>query len=168
MSIFFIAVNIPANMQKICQLRAKSIYFLPSATYFWPAVCHYLLSTPGLTQFFPNAFGFTRSPQRLQSNTLGPAGWRPALVTFAHNLQMTALKPAHKHSSVACWYNPGKGKQITYAYIKRKLLSGCWGFGGKVHKWKLYPDLTCNYTDSTRMACVRHSESRWHGTNPVV
>lgn len=53
---------------------------------------------------------------------LGPAGRRPVLVTFAHNLQMTALKLDRKHNRIGCRYNPGKGKQITYtyAYIKFK------------------------------------------------
>lgn len=65
-------------------------------------------------------FFFTTSPVWLRSNMLGPAGRRPVLVTFAHNLQMTALKLDRKHNRIGCRYNPGKGKQITYtyAYIK--------------------------------------------------
>lgn len=52
------------------------------------------------------------------------------LITFAHNLQMTALKLDHKHGSIACWYNPGKRKQITDAYANiKKVVSGCGSLG---------------------------------------
>lgn len=80
--------------------------------------------------------GFTRSPQWLQSNMHGPAGRRPMLITFRHNFQMTALKLDCKHGSIACWYNPGKSKQITYtyAYIKKTVVAEV-----------LHPLLTCNY-----------------------
>lgn len=104
-------------------------FCLPDVTFTPPQliVHHSLLSAiswyphSGLSKCVPNASGFKRSHQWLQSNMHDPTGWQPMPLSFSHNLQMTALKLHCKHRSIACWFNPDKVKLIPYTYIHSSL-----------------------------------------------
>lgn len=93
----------------------------------------------------------------------GPAGRRPCIL--AHNLQMTALKLDHKHSNIASWYNPGKGKQITYTYAHmvveaQEKNAQAYSSNLNLHGGK------STWTILIWKGCVRCSW--WQGTNPMV